>query len=56
MYLIISGSSITCACLLQREEDILLRDELEVDSRTHSQFKLWYTLDHPPPGESSTVH
>ena len=42
-------------CLVQREEDILLRNELETDERDHDQFKLWYTLDHPPQGEPHTT-
>lgn len=32
----------------QTENDILLRNELD-SFRTYSQFKVWYTLDSPPP-------
>jgi len=32
----------------QTENDILLRDELEILSDKHSQFKLWFTVDKAP--------
>jgi len=37
----------------QTENDILVRDELEKLQADHpTRFKLWYTLDRPPPGWS----
>jgi len=33
----------------QTENDIFLRTELESLAERHSNFKLWYTLDRPPP-------
>jgi len=36
----------------QTEEDILLRQELEdIQKQNPNQFKVWYTVDRPPPSE-----
>lgn len=41
------------ALSLQTEKDILLRPELEELRNEHSaRFKLWYTVDKAPEGES----
>ena len=36
--------------LIQTEDDILLRDELESIADKNSSFKLWYTVDRPSAG------
>lgn len=40
----------------QTEEDILCREDLEkIRDEQPDRFKLWYTLDRPPTGESSLL-
>ena len=36
--------------LLQTEQDILVREELEELAKNNDQLKLWYTLDRPTEG------
>ena len=37
-------------CVLQTEQDILVREELEEMTEKSDNFSLWYTLDRPTEG------
>lgn len=48
------GLELTSTLILQTENDILLRAELEDIAKRHpEQFVLWYTLDRPPKGRDT---
>lgn len=48
------GFELKSTVILQTENDILLRDELEDIAKRHpDQFVLWYTLDRPPKGRDT---
>lgn len=48
------GLELNTTVILQTENDILLRDELEDIAKRHpEQFVLWYTLDRPPKGRDT---
>lgn len=49
-----NGLELSITLILQTENDILLRAELEDIAKRHpEQFVLWYTLDRPPKGRDT---